>query len=64
MGNPPLLIRVHPCLSVVAFVWLRLPALCPLRLRKPAKEAGTNLENESKNPDKSGKIRVNPAKSG
>jgi hypothetical protein len=34
------------------------------RLRKPAKEAGTNLENESKNPDKSGKIRRNPGKSG
>ena len=33
-------------------------------LRKPAKEAGTNLENESKNPDKSGKIRTNPGKSG
>jgi hypothetical protein len=33
-------------------------------LRKPAKEARINLENESKNPAKSGKIRPNPAKSG
>jgi hypothetical protein len=29
-----------------------------------AKNAGFNPENESKNPDKSGNIRPNPAKSG
>jgi len=33
-------------------------------LRKAAKEAGFNPENEPQNPDKSGKIRPNPGKSG
>jgi hypothetical protein len=33
-------------------------------LRKAAKEAGIHLENETLNPDKSGKIRPNPGKSG
>jgi hypothetical protein len=32
--------------------------------RKAAKNAGFNPENEPENPDKSGQIRVNPAKSG
>jgi hypothetical protein len=31
---------------------------------KAAKNAGFNPENESKNPDKFGKIRPNPGKSG
>jgi hypothetical protein len=32
--------------------------------QEAAKNAGVKPENESKNPDKSGKIRPNPAKSG
>jgi hypothetical protein len=33
-------------------------------LRKAAKNAGFNPENKLQNPDKSGKIRTNPGKSG
>jgi len=33
-------------------------------LRKAVKEVGINLEDEAKNPDKTGQIRPNPGKSG
>ena len=61
-GNPPFPDRHY----TKKFV-LPMPRRHRHLLRKPAKEAGTNLENQSTNPtnpEKSGQIRVNPAKSG
>ena len=58
-GNPPFPDRHY----TKKFV-LPMPRRHRHLLRKPAKEAGTNLENQSTNPDKSGKIRPNPGKSG